>query len=275
MVYGHPLEIQALYYGMLLTARELLQCIDSELAVLHNLDVRIEALRNYVRKHYWVDRRHLNEIHRFKGEELGIEVDNVLNVYPESIPDWMDGWLDGRSGYLVGNQGPGQVDFRFFAQGNLLAILFGMASDEEAQGIMNLFELHWDKLMGEMPVKIVYPAVSGKEWMHLTGSDPKNVAWSYHNGGHWPVLLWPFVGAALRTGRIDLAKESIHIMSKRIGVENWPEYYDGQTGSLIGRRANFFQVWSATALLIAQEIMEHKANLGMFNLFAFTDAMTS
>jgi hypothetical protein len=134
-VYGYPLEIQALYFGMLLTALELLQCTGSEEAVLHNLKLRIEVLRSYVRKHYWVDRKRLNEIHRFKGEEFGIEVSNVLNVYPESIPDWMDGWLDGRSGYLVGNQGPGRVDFRFFAQGNLLAILFGLATESEAHGI--------------------------------------------------------------------------------------------------------------------------------------------
>ena len=109
------------------------------------------------------------------------------------------GWLDADAGYLVGNQGPGRVDFRFFSQGNLLAVLFGVASAREGDAIMHLFEQHWDALIGEMPLKIVYPAVAGKEWMHLTGSDPKNVPWSYHNGGNWPVLLWPFVGAALRT----------------------------------------------------------------------------
>jgi glycogen debranching enzyme len=274
-VYGYPLEIQALYFGMLLTALELLQCTGSEKAVLHNLELRIEVLRSYVRKHYWVDRKRLNEIHRFKGEEFGIEVSNVLNVYPESIPDWMDGWLDGRSGYLVGNQGPGRVDFRFFAQGNLLAILFRLATESESLGIMNLFELHWDKLMGEMPVKIAYPAVGGKEWMHLTGSDPKNTPWCYHNGGNWPVLIWPFVGAALRMGREDLAEKAIQLLSKRIEVDNWPEYYDGRTGSLIGRRANFFQVWSATGLLVAHEIMENMTSLAMFNLFAFTDVAVS
>jgi hypothetical protein len=138
---------------MLMTSKELLQCPEAETERLDNLDIRVRALRAYVRHHYWLDRERLNEIHRFKGEELGIEATNVLNVYPESIPDWMDGWLDACSGYLVGNQGPGRVDFRFFAQGNLLAVLFGLASERESQSIMNLFELNWDKLMGEMPVK--------------------------------------------------------------------------------------------------------------------------
>lgn len=271
-VYGNPLDIQTLFYGMLMTSKELLQCSDAEQGRLDNLDIRVRALRAYVRHHYWLDRERLNEIHRFKGEELGIEATNVLNVYPESIPDWMDDWLDACSGYLVGNQGPGRVDFRFFAQGNLLAVLFGLASEGESQGIMNLFELHWDKLMGEMPVKIVYPAVSGKEWMYLTGSDPKNMQWSYHNGGNWPVLIWPFVGAALRTGREDLAEQAVQLVAQRIECDNWPEYYDGRSGSLVGRRANFFQTWSATGLLVANEILENPTNRVMFNLFAFTDA---
>jgi hypothetical protein len=257
-VYGNPLEIQTLFYGMLMTSKELLQCSDAEQERLDNLDIR--------------DRERLNEIHRFKGEEFGVEATNVLNVYPESIPDWMDGWLDASSGYLVGNQGPGRVDFRFFAQGNLLAVLFGLASEKESQGIMNLFELHWDKLMGEMPVKIVYPAVSGKEWMYLTGSDPKNMQWSYHNGGNWPVLIWSFVGAALRTGREDIAERAMQLVAQRIEHDNWPEYYDGRSGSLVGRRANFFQTWSATGLLVANEILENPTSRVIFNLFAFTDA---
>ena len=111
---------------------------------------------------YWIDRRRLNEIHRFHSEEFGPDVANVLNVYPESIPDWMDGWLDAQAGYLAGNQGPGRVDFRFFSQGNLLAVLFGVANAREGAAIMHLFELHWDALIGEMPLKIVYPAVAGK-----------------------------------------------------------------------------------------------------------------
>jgi len=268
-VYGHPLEIQALYYGMLITAEELLAHSGGREAILANLRIRIEGLRDYVRLHYWLDRHRLNEIHRFKGEEIGLEVTNVLNVYPESIPDWLDGWLDERSGYLVGNQGPGRVDFRFFAQGNLLAILFGLASPHEAQGIMNLFERRWGDLIGEMPVKIVYPASSGKEWMHMTGSDPKNVAWSYHNGGNWPVLIWPFVGAALRTGRFEAAERAVTVLGDRVRADNWPEYYDGRRGSLIGRRANFFQTWTASGLLLAHGILENAEARRLFERFTF------
>ena len=233
--------------------------------MLSNLDVRIHSLRRYVRRHYWVDRERLNQIHRFQSEEFGIDATDVLNVYPESIPDWMDGWLDMHSGYLVGNQGPGRVDFRFFTEGNLLAILFDLATPQESGEIMHLFELHWDEIIGETPLKIAYPALAGKEWMLLTGSDPKNVAWSYHNAGNWPVLIWPFVGAAVRSGHSGMAKRALALLSERIEVDKWPEYYDGKRGGLIGRRANFFQVWSATGYIVAREILESPASRTLFD----------
>ena len=270
-VHGYPLEIQALFYGTLLSARELLARVLGRVNLLENLDIRIRALREHVRTRYWVDRDRLNQIHRFKSEEFGLEVANVLNVYPESIPEWMDGWLDSNSGYLVGNQGPGKVDFRFFAQGNLLSILFDLATKEESIRIMNLYDLHWDDLIGEMPAKLVYPAVSGREWMYMTGSDPKNAAWSYHNGGNWPVLLWPFVGAALTMDRRDLAQRAIDVMSERIAQDNWPEYYDGRKGDLIGRRSNLFQTWTATAYIIAHKIMEDPDALRLFDTLTFSD----
>jgi glycogen debranching enzyme len=44
---------------------------------------------------------------------------------------------------------------------------------------------------------------------------------------------------------------------ERLKQDNWPEYYDGEKGSLIGRRANFFQTWSASGLIVAHEIFEN------------------
>jgi len=272
-VYGYPLEIQALYYGMLQTAKELLTRTNGSKSLIGNLQVLIQALRSYVRTHYWIDRDRLNQIHRYQGEEFGLDIANILNVYPESIPEWMDGWLDSRSGYLVGNQGPGRVDFRFFTQGNLLAILFGLTTREEANGIMNLFVVHWDELVGEMPVKIMYPAVRNEEWMHVTGSDPKNVPWSYHNGGNWPVLIWPFVAASLHTGRIELAERSLELITGRLKSDEWPEYYDGKRGGLVGRRANFYQVWSATGLIIAHKIYEDPESRALFDRCLFSSPL--
>lgn len=268
-VYGHPLEIQALFYGMLHTAQELLIPTADNTRLLENVKKRTQTLRSYVRIYYWLDQQRLNEIHRFRSEEFGEDVVNLLNIYPESIPDWIDGWVPAEAGYLVGNLGPGRMDFRFFAFGNLLAILFGLATEDQSQQIMTLYQENWDYLVGATPLKICYPAVTGEKWAHTTGSDPKNVPWSYHNGGHWPCLLWAFAGAAIRTGRHDLARRSLEMAQQKLPQDDWPEYYDGRKGTLIGRRANFKQVWSATAFILAHRMLNDADSLPVFESINF------
>lgn len=52
--------------------------------------------------------------------------------------------------------------------------------------IMDLIEARREELVGEMPLKICYPAIESHEQRIMTGCDPKNTRWSYHNGGSWP-----------------------------------------------------------------------------------------
>lgn len=266
-IYGHPLEIQSLFFGVLRVIHALLDDPDSrrhnDNSLLETASTREHALQNYVRIFYWMDMERLNEVHRYSTEEFGPDSRNVLNIYPESIPDWITDWLPDEGGYLVGNVGPSRMDFRYFALGNLLAIIFGLATDVQSGRIMGLYEQRWDDLVGSMPVKIIYPAMEGLEWQVRTGSDPKNVPWSYQNGGNWPALLWSFVAAGLKTGRGDLAEHAFQIAVRRLGEDDWPEYYDGRTGRLIGRRSNMQQVWSATSLILAHKLLENPNMLSM------------
>lgn len=268
-VYGHPLEIQALFYGMLSTAQELLISNKENERLLCISKKRLQTLRSYVRIYFWLDLERLNEIHRYKSEEFGTGAVNLLNIYPESIPGWIDGWLSPDSGYMLGNLGPGRIDFRFFSFGNLLAILFGLTTEQQAEQIMNLYEHRWNELFGLAPLKICYPAVTGDKWAFTTGSDPKNVPWSYHNGGNWPCLIWAFAGAAIKTGRIELARKALDITIDRVPDDNWPEYYDGKWGSLIGRRSNYGQVWSAAGVIIAQQLLDNPDSLPVFESINF------
>jgi glycogen debranching enzyme len=47
-------------------------------------------------------------------------------------------------------------------------------------------------------------------------------------------------------------------------VHDWPEYYDGRTGRLIGRRANLNQVWSAAGFILSHKLMDNPELLAMF-----------
>jgi len=256
-VYGHPLEIQVLLHAALETGGQLLLGSDKEYkALIKLLGQRQRALCSYLRMFYWLDLPRLNEIHRFDTEEFGADSRNMLNICPQSIPEWIVDWLPDQAGFFVANLGPARMDFRYFAGGNLYAILFGIAHEVQIEAILNLYEARWDSLIGAMPVKISYPALVKQEWNLLTGCDAKNVPWSYHNGGNWPALLQSFVGAALCGQRPDLAERAFEQATRKLAQEQWPEYYDGRQGRLVGRRANRKQLWTISSWLVSYRLLQ-------------------
>ncbi|EKQ70800.1 glycogen debranching enzyme [Leptolyngbyaceae cyanobacterium JSC-12] len=267
-VYGHPLEIQALFYAALRSARELLAPNRRGEVFRQVVNQRLSVLSFHIREYYWIDLKRLNNIYRYRGEEFGEAAINKFNIYPDSIPDWLTEWIPETGGYLAGNLGPAQMDFRFFALGNLVAVFSSLASDREAQSIMHLIEQRWQDLVGYMPMKICFPAVEDLEWKILTGCDPKNVPWSYHNGGNWPVLLWAFAAAAQKTGRIDLAWRAIELAERRLGEDEWAEYYDGRNGRLVGKACRKFQTWTIAGYLLARQLLEQPEHL---KLLSFDD----
>lgn len=265
-VYEHPLEIQVLFYAALHAASELLLPKNDENASsLFSINQRLSSLTYHLREYYWIDINRLNEIYRFKGDEFGEEVANRFNIYPGSIPNWLTEWLPDNSGYLAGNLGPGRMDFRFFTVGNLMAIITSLASPQESQKIMNLIEHRWNDLVGYMPMKICYPALEGVEWRIITGCDPKNTPWSYHNGGNWPVLLWLLAAAAQKTNRLELAQQALEIAQKRLIEDEWPEYYDGKNGRLIGKEARKYQTWTVAGFLVAKELISNPHHLHLLS----------
>lgn len=264
-VYGHPLEIQALFYAALRAARDLLLPDRRGTVYKHVINYRLSTLNYHIREYYWLDLKRLNDIYRYKGEEFGKTAINKFNIYPDSIPLWVTEWMPEQGGYLAGNLGPAQLDFRFFALGNLMAILGSLASTQESQSIMDLIEQRWQDLVGYMPMKICFPCVEGLEWKILTGCDPKNVPWSYHNGGNWPVLLWAFAAAAQKTGRADLGWRALEVAQQRLGEDQWPEYYDGRNGRLVGKASRKYQTWTIAGFLLAQELLAHPEHLHLIS----------
>jgi hypothetical protein len=263
-VYGHPLEIQALFHSVLRgTSHELLT--DQQYIQELEIDERCELLTNYIRDRYWLDPKRLRAIYRYKTEEFGETALNKFNIYENSVPEWVLPWVDRKGGYLVGNLGVGWMDFRFFSQGNLLAIVSGLATPDQSKNIMNLIDLQWSKLVAHMPMKLCYPAVTERDWESVTGCDPKNVPWSYHNGGSWPVLLWSLTAAAQKTNRIELAQRAIQVAETYLIDDEWPEYYDGENGEIIGREARMYQTWTIAGYLVANYLIQNPEHLSLIS----------
>ncbi|KAL3641440.1 Alkaline/neutral invertase cinv2 [Castilleja foliolosa] len=258
-IYGYPIEIQALFFMALRSALVLLKHDTEGKEFVERIVKRLHALSYHMRSYFWLDFQQLNDIYRYKTEEYSHTAVNKFNVIPDSIPEWVFDFMPTRGGYFIGNVSPARMDFRWFALGNCVAILSSLATPEQASAIMDLIEERWEELVGEMPLKISYPAIESHEWRIVTGCDPKNTRWSYHNGGSWPA-------ACIKTGRPQIARRAIDLAESRLLKDSWPEYYDGKTGRFIGKQARKYQTWSIAGYLVAKMMLEDPSHLGMISL---------
>ncbi|XVF73908.1 hypothetical protein PTKIN_Ptkin13bG0018600 [Pterospermum kingtungense] len=265
-VYGYPIEIQALFFMALRCALVLLKQDQEGKEFMERIVKRLHALSYHIRSYFWLDLKQLNDIYRYKTEEYSHTAVNKFNVMPDSLPDWVFDFMPTRGGYFIGNISPARMDFRWFCLGNCVAILSSLATPEQADAIMDLIESRWEELVGEMPLKICYPALESHDRRIVTGCDPKNTRWSYHNGGSWPVLLWLLTAACIKIGRPQIARRAIELAESRLSKDHWPEYYDGKLGRYIGKQARKFQTWSIAGYLVAKMMLEDPSHLGMISL---------
>ncbi|KAK6144672.1 hypothetical protein DH2020_021492 [Rehmannia glutinosa] len=245
----------ALFHSALLCAREMLAPEDGSADLIRALNSRLVALSFHIREYYWIDMRKLNEIYRYKTEEYSYDAVNKFNIYPDQIPPWLVEWMPSKGGYLIGNLQPAHMDFRFFSLGNLWSVVSSLSTVEQSHAILDLIEAKWLDLVADMPFKICYPALEGKEWQIITGCDPKNTPWSYHNGGSWPTLLWQLTVACIKMNRPEIAEKAIKIAEKRISKDKWPEYYDTKKARFIGKQAQLYQTWSIAGYLVAKLLL--------------------
>ncbi|KAM2636858.1 hypothetical protein EV1_021435 [Malus domestica] len=262
-IHGHPLEIQALFYSALRCSREMLIVNDGTKDLVAAVNNRLSALSFHIREYYWADMKKINEIYRYKTEEYSTDAVNKFNIYPDQIPSWLVDWIPEEGGYLIGNLQPAHMDFRFFTLGNLWSIVSSLGTQKQNEGILNLIEAKWDDFVAQMPLKICYPALEYEEWRIITGGDPKNTPWSYHNGGSWPTLLWQFTLACIKMGRTELAQKAVALAEKRLSMDNWPEYYDTKSGRFIGKQSRLHQTWTIAGYLTSKMLLENpdKASL--------------
>lgn len=254
-IHGHPLEIQALFYSALLCAREMLAQEDGSADLIRALNNRLVALAFHIREYYWIDLKKLNEIYRYKTEEYSYDAVNKFNIYPDQISPWLVEWMPDKGGYLIGNLQPAHMDFRFFSLGNLWSVVSGLTTKDQAHAILDLIEAKWADLVADMPLKICYPALEGQEWQIITGSDPKNTPWSYHNAGSWPTLLWQLTVACIKMNRPEIAARAVQVAEKRLPLDRWPEYYDTKRARFVGKQARLYQTWSIAGYLVSKLLL--------------------
>ena len=146
---------------------------------------------------------------------------------------------------------------RFDTTGNLLAVLTGVATPEQADRILDFIQqAGLDK---PFPVRVLHPAIQPGEndWRDYYKVMRLNLPDQYHNGGIWPWVGGVYVAALVKRGRIGAAREALAALAQslRLGKEEWEcnEWLHGRSGVPMGAR---YQAWSAGMFLYAKHAVD-------------------
>jgi glycogen debranching enzyme len=159
---------------------------------------------------------------------------------------------------------------RFDTLANLLAILFGVADEAQANKILDY--IHGCGLNEPYPVQALYPVIHPGEadWREYYRVRNLNQPHHYHNGGAWPFIGGFYVVALVRAGRHGEAEQQLHKLTlmnregrrRALGdAHAWEfnEWFHGQSGRPMGYGA---QSWSMALYIYAHEAVTNARNSG-------------
>jgi glycogen debranching enzyme len=207
------------------------------------------------------------------AQDVHQKVNTVLWVGPEAPKDWH--WIAGnrrewlytlrrietelveRPYYLP------YVAFRDYADrfdtlGNLLAILFGVATEVQSQKILDY--IHGCGLNEPYPVQALYPVIheGGRDWREYYRVRNLNQPHHYHNGGAWPFIGGIYVAALVKAGRLSEARRELGkltTMNRQGRIAEWEfnEWCHGTSGRPMGYPG---QSWSTAMYIVAYEAVQ-------------------
>lgn len=163
---------------------------------------------------------------------------------------------------------------RFDLLGNSLAILSGLASEKRAAEIVEWMENHCDIMIQnkDLALKLApnfFPFILPKDPDWIPRYEHFNLPGNYHNGGIWPFITALHIAALVKTGKSELAREKLFLLTDLIKKSTnrkleygFNEWYKAQDGEPMGQD---WQSWSASLYLYAAECV--KTNSTPFFIF--------
>jgi hypothetical protein len=135
----------------------------------------------------------------------------------------------------------------FDSLGNLLAILAGVADEEQTREILDFMER---EQMDSAPMRSLTPVVrpGDSDWCDYYGM--LNLPNQYHNGGVWPFIGGFYVAALVRAGRLTQASRALDNLTVLNRAGEFNEWHHGETLAPMGVMD---QAWSAGMYLFALE----------------------
>jgi glycogen debranching enzyme len=245
---GRGLYTNSLYYQALLFAAEIALVFGDDPTAEFYIS-RAERVKDQIQNLLWVDivaqRVHDDD---FRNEEL-----NILYGHKQAL-------LRERP-YFLPYVGFRTVGTWFDILGNVLAILTGIATEDQANQILD-----YVKQVGAnspFPAKAIYPTFrpGDVDWRDYYLNKNLNLPDQYHNGGIWPFVGGFYIAALVKANRQKEAEEMLQKLAsanKKGKSHEWEfnEWLHGITGEPMGRE---FQAWSAGMYIFAFESVKQKS----------------
>ena len=252
-LYGYPLQLQILATLALRWSERLLKRL-GEVDLAEICASEAMAITSWINRWYWLDRELIQERLTLPSEGYGAGNLNPFNLDYRRLEGRI-AWL-AEGGFLAGTLRARHVDTRFWSLPNCLAAISGIVSDSRATSIVRTIEDQAPVLLGEMPMAVCWPELRGSSYQIVMDSDPRGGPGIFHNGAHWPNLLWTFVPAAIKAGKRELAEQALQLAARRLPF-SWGEYYDRR--GRLGKGARSFQTWSIAGFLLAERTLNASA----------------
>jgi len=213
-----------------------------------------------------------------KYTELGKKVKNKLNSIFWCIEPSMTfgsskaNTLIRKSRYYIQYVSSRDFGWRCDSYANILSILFDVADDSKAHGIVEF--MNAIGIDDPFSIKVLYPPISpgDNDWRDYYIDHLLNLPNHYHNGGIWPFVggFWVCVLSKLKSKNI--AKEALYKLAatNKQGIEaEWEfnEWLHGVSGQAMGAA---HQAWSASSYILAYNIVMNQKWMPLFNFTSLT-----
>ena len=142
----------------------------------------------------------------------------------------------------------------FDSLGNLMAIIFGLANDSQANKILSYIEKK--KINKPYPVKVIYPPIKkgSKYWQDYFMDCDAREPWNYANAGIWTFIGGFYILALIKQKKFRKAQEQLEKLAEANLKGDFPEWIHPMTKENYGR----LQAWNAGLYILAVNSFRNK-----------------
>jgi glycogen debranching enzyme len=142
----------------------------------------------------------------------------------------------------------------FDTLGNLLSIVFGLADEKRAKGILKYIEK--TNIAKPYPIRTVFPSITknSKHWRDYYLDCDAGTPGDYSNGGIWGYVGGFYILALIKMKKFKLAEEMLERLAERNLEGNFPEWTHARTKEHNGK----LQAWEAGMFILAYESFKNK-----------------